>query len=58
MMYCFSYMYCRLQYDGPGSVEDVFCVAWCVEEGRGGVRSEVELVPGGSHLPVTGEGRY
>ncbi|GFH29830.1 ubiquitin-protein ligase E3 A, partial [Haematococcus lacustris] len=40
-------------FEGPGSVEDTFCLSWVVSEEAWGVRREVELVPGGADIPVT-----
>ncbi|KAJ9519970.1 hypothetical protein QJQ45_014702 [Haematococcus lacustris] len=42
-----------LAFEGPGSVEDTFCLSWVVSEEAWGVRREVELVPGGADIPVT-----
>ena len=47
-----------LEWSGPGSVEDVFCATFVVDQPKGfGETTAVELVPGGSDLAVTEENR-
>lgn len=46
-----------LEYSGPGSVEDIFCQVFAIEEDVGGAQHSVELCPGGSNIPVTEENR-
>ena len=46
-----------LQYEGPGSVEDVFCQTFTVEVPAYGENKTVPLQPGGDALPVTEENR-
>ncbi len=48
----------RPQYEGPGTVADVFGLAFAVEEEAWGVRREVDLVPGGAQVPVTERNRH
>lgn len=44
-----------LQYEGPGSVEDVFCQSLTVEVPGFGDSRVVPLREGGADVPVTGE---
>ncbi|GAB4814343.1 hypothetical protein N2152v2_001389 [Parachlorella kessleri] len=46
-----------LQYEGPGSVEDVFCQTFTVEVPAYGENKTVPLLPGGDEQPVTEENR-
>lgn len=46
-----------LQYEGPGSVEDVFCQTLTVEVPGFGDTRVVALREGGADIPVTGECR-
>ena len=46
-----------LEYTGPGTVEDVFCRTFAIEDERAGVLEVIELVPGGADIPVTEENR-
>lgn len=42
-----------LRYDGPGSVEDVFCSTFAVETDFFGSQKSAELMPGGRDVAVT-----
>jgi hypothetical protein len=46
-----------LEYSGPGSVEDTFCQVFAIEEDVAGATYNVELVLGGTEIPVTEENR-
>ena len=53
-----SYPPCPPQYEGPESVQDVFCLNFSYEEAAWGTRCLVPLVPGGQDLDVTEENRH
>jgi hypothetical protein len=46
-----------LQHEGPGSVEDVFCLSFAVEVPCYGEMRAVPLIPGGEAIPVTEDTR-
>ena len=46
-----------LEYNGPGTVEDVFCQVMAIEEESAGTVHTVELIQGGANVPVTEENR-
>ena len=46
-----------LQYEGPGSVEDVFCQTFSIPMRKGGETIESPLCPGGETIYVTEENR-
>lgn len=46
-----------LQFSGPGSVEEVFCLSFAMERTVYGETHTVDLKPGGSQIPVTNENR-
>ncbi len=46
-----------LRYEGPGSVEDVFCSTFAVQTDFFGAQKSAELMPGGRDVVVTEENR-
>ena len=46
-----------LEYSGPGTVQDVFCLTFAAEVHRFGEVEEVELKPGGSRIDVVSRRR-
>ena len=47
-----------LSWNGPGSVEDVFCFDFTVDQGCFGQVKSFELLPGGQNIPVTEDNRH
>ena len=46
-----------LKWEGPGSVEDVFCATFTVEQGKFGQMNTFELKKNGGDIPVTEQNR-
>jgi alpha-tubulin suppressor-like RCC1 family protein len=46
-----------LEWKGPGSVEDIFCATFTVDQGSFGKMKTYELKSGGASIPVTEENR-
>ncbi len=46
-----------LEWEGPGSVADVFCFDFTIDQGSFGEVKTFELKPGGANIPVTEENR-
>lgn len=42
-----------LHYEGPGSIEETFCLSFAIERTAYGETHNIDLKPGGSQIPVT-----